>query len=149
MRSILTGTLTFAASLGALFVEYPWSTYYENAEVGWWRTVDSYLLVAALLGIIGGTTSGMLSLSAVRTAAVRAALCGFTVLALAVVCAFLFGPGGVNVPGTRVRGIFFSEWQFLNFLGYVATPVSAIAAILCGWATSPKPAPLPRGPDIT
>ena len=45
--------------------------------------------------------------------------------------AFLLGPAGFDVPGTRLNGIFFSEWKFLNFIFMVAAPASIAAAALC------------------
>ena len=45
---------------------------------------------------------------------------------------FVFaGPGlAINVPGTRINGIFFAEWQFMEFLVYVALPFSLISSVV-------------------
>jgi hypothetical protein len=133
MRALIVGPLTFLACFGALQAAYPWSTYYGNFEFGWWPTMGSYLLVAALFGVTAAAIAGTLSRTSIQSAALRGTACGLAVFALAVLAAFLFGPGGLNVPGTRIRGIFFSEWRFLNFLAYVAAPVSLLAAVTCGW----------------
>jgi hypothetical protein len=43
--------------------------------------------------------------------------------------AFAFGMGMIDVAGTRIHGIFFAEWQFFRFIGFVAIPISAFASI--------------------
>jgi|GEM_PF-2671688 len=35
---------------------------------------------------------------------------------------------GLDLPGTRINGIFFSEWKFATFLIYVGAPLCATAA---------------------
>lgn len=44
------------------------------------------------------------------------------------VLAFVFGPTGFDIPGTRVRGIFFAEWKFVTFFFYVGLPVALTTA---------------------
>jgi hypothetical protein len=139
MRAAITGVLAFLAALGALQVVYPWSTYYGNFNFGWWPTAVSYVIVAALPAFVGALT--MLALLRARSLSttVRAVGSGVITFIVAVVLALLFGPGGVSIPGTRVRGIFFSEWRFLNFVFLVAGPVSALVALLFGWAARRRP----------
>ena len=61
-------------------------------------------------------------------AAVFLSVCVVGLLAMV----FTFGGPGLflNIPGTRVNGIFFAEWQFMNFLVYVGGPTSALATVL-------------------
>lgn len=80
------------------------------------------------MGIISGGIDTLLRNSA-HSGIVLGVICGVIVLALGVLLALLFGPGGFHVPGTVVR-IFFSEWKFVNFIGYAALPISMIVFLL-------------------
>jgi len=50
-------------------------------------------------------------------------------------CNFVMGfrpvdwSGGLNLPGTRVRGMFFAEWNFLIFLALVI-PYTLLATVV-------------------
>jgi hypothetical protein len=39
------------------------------------------------------------------------------------------GPLGVDLPGTGIRGIFFAEWKFTNFIFYDAVLLSLIGGV--------------------
>jgi hypothetical protein len=39
-------------------------------------------------------------------------------------------PIGFEVPGTRLNGIFFSEWKFTNLFFYVGFPVAVLTAAI-------------------
>jgi len=134
MRTAVSGFLVYVVAFAVLQAAYPWSTYYGNFEFGWWPTLSSYLVVAGLMAGTAALTTGLLLKTPSSSVILRAAGCGVITFAFAVMVSFIFGPGGFNIPGTRVRGIFFSEWQFLSFLFLVAAPVSLVAGILCGWA---------------
>jgi len=41
------------------------------------------------------------------------------------VLSFVFGPYGLNIPGTQLRGMFFAEWNFLIFIFQIG-PLSSI-----------------------
>jgi len=53
-------------------------------------------------------------------------------LSLACLCfmAIVFGPIGADIPGLRVRGIFFAEWKFMNFILVDAVPMTIVAVFL-------------------
>jgi hypothetical protein len=53
----------------------------------------------------------------------------------------VFGPLGLDVPGTRIRGVFFSEWKFINFILYDAIFLSFVAGILRRYAEHPRGKP--------
>jgi hypothetical protein len=55
-------------------------------------------------------------------------LTGGVLLATFFLLDVLLGPMGVEIYHTRVRGIFFDEWNFINFFVYVALPMSALVA---------------------
>jgi hypothetical protein len=125
VRNAAAIALHFVLGLGVLSRVYPWKTYsaFDFPEQ---ITILSYLLAAA---IVTATTTGASLLprssrfSLGRLAAVLAVSCS----ALALVC-IGFGPYGLNIPGTRLRGIFFSEWMFVNFFFYVGLPLAVAAA---------------------
>jgi hypothetical protein len=110
-------------------VAYPWATYYENFEFGWWPTMASYLLVSCGLGAIAGIIAGLI-VKRSFSAGWRGVVGGAAVFAIASLLARVFGPLGFNIPGTRVRGIFFSEWRFLGFIGKAAFSTGVFAALL-------------------
>ena len=56
---------------------------------------------------------------------------GIAMLTALGVFALILGPFGFDIPGTRARGIFFSEWNFMTY----TIEVSAPAAILAGFVT--------------
>lgn len=133
MRALINGLVAFLAAVAALGIGYPWSTYYENFDFGWWTTLSAYLLVAGVLGIAAGVSSLFLAELSRFPRAVRAVGCGLVIFTASVLLAFAFGPMGMTVPGTRIRGIFFAEWRFISFLIYVGAPVAIITALFCGW----------------
>ena len=133
MRALINGFVAFLAAVAALGIVYPWSTYYENFEFAWWTTLSAYLLVAGVLGIAAGVSSQFLAGLSRFPPAIRGLGCGLVIFAVSVLLAFAFGPMGMTVPGTRLRGIFFAEWRFISFLVYVGAPVAIIAALFCGW----------------
>jgi hypothetical protein len=59
---------------------------------------------------------------------------GTTFLLLLLLTGLFSGPGlFLNIPGTRVQGIFFAEWNFVTFLMYVALPFSVASGVLARW----------------
>jgi hypothetical protein len=128
----ISAIVSFGVALLLLLLEYPWSTY-AAFHFSKWVTLASYLLAAFIVAAISAiatvlclrTFKGSLKLSAV--------MCCIAVFASLSVIAVLLGPAGFDVPGTRLNGIFFSEWEFLNFIFIVAAPASIVAAGLCAW----------------
>ena len=127
-RAMLIAITLFAACLGLLFIAYPWATYYENFHFDWRPTLISYLIVATLIGIGSGVTDILLR-NSILSVAVRSVICAGIVFSFVVLVALIFVPMGVEIPGTRIRGIFFSEWQFVNFIRYVGIPLSVIVLL--------------------
>jgi hypothetical protein len=128
----LSGVVVFAVALLLLQVEYPWSTY-AAFDFSKGITLASYLLAAAIVAAIAAMAT-VLSLRAFKASALLSAvMCGVTMLVPLSLIAVLLGPSGFDMPGTRLNGIFFSEWKFLNFIFMVAAPASIAAAALCGW----------------
>lgn len=128
----LSGCVLFAVSLMLLQLQYPWSIYaaYKFSKI---FTLTSYLIVAAMIAAIAVVVLYFFLRLPKASAVFRAIMCGITMFGLMFLWAILFGPVGMNIPGTRVRGIFFSEFEFLGFIFFVAAPASMITAALCGW----------------
>lgn len=134
---MLFGIIIFGFCLGLLMIFYPWSTYYGNFYFSWRSTLTSYLLIAALVGVVSGAAN-VLFRNSIMSAAARSIICGIVLLCFIVLIAIVFGPGGLDIPGTRVRGIFFSEWKFMSFIGYIGVPISIFVVIyqlLVEWLT--------------
>jgi len=131
--AILSGVVAFVSSQLLLQWQYPWSTYYGSYPYGRGVTLASYLLVSLVLALItAGTTVFLFRASKIPILA-RALLCGLAVFLISMLWAISMGPMGLDVPGLRLRGIFFCEFEFLRFTFMVAAPVSCIAAAVCWW----------------
>jgi hypothetical protein len=128
----LTACVLFVVALVLLQLQYPWHVYaaYNFSKL---FTAASYLIVAAIVAAIAAIASFLFLRLPKASVVFRTIVCGITVFGLMLLWAVLFGPMGWNIPGTRIRGIFFSEFEFLGFVFFVAVPVSFIAAALCGW----------------
>ncbi len=129
--------LCFGIALAALFIAYPWEVYQRSFHFPWQRTLISYIVLGIMVTVLGAATPSLvlgriLSLGSGLKAGIVFA--GTSLVSL-VLLAFLFsGPGlSLDLPGTRVQGIFFAEWKFIDFLFYVALPFSLIATGLCLW----------------
>ncbi len=127
-----TGAAVFVVSLLALELEYPWSTYVAfGFSRG--RTLVSYLIVAALVAIATAATSALFLWVPAASARFRSVVCGIVAFGLMSLLGVLFDPVGLEIPGTRVNGIFFSEWKFLNFVFFVAAPAAVATTVICAW----------------
>ena len=130
--SVLSAVAAFVSSQILLQVQYPWSLYAAynfSKDV----TIASYLLVSVILALVAATSTVVFLRVIKGSILASALLCGAAAFLAAALMALLMGPGGIDVPGLRLNGIFFSEFEFLRFIFFVAAPVSLIAAALCGW----------------
>ena len=104
----LSAFVGFTVALLLLQVEYPWSTYaaYDFSKG---ITFISYMLAALVVAAVAATAT-VLCLRAFRGSRLLGAVmcCAAMVVSLSMI-AFLLGPAGLDVPGTRLNGIFFSE----------------------------------------
>ena len=128
----LSSVVAFTAALILLQIEYPWSAYAAfNFSKG--ITLASYLLAAVIIAAIAAIATGLCLCAFKRSLLLSAVLCCTAMFIPLLIIAFLLGPAGFDVPGTRLNGIFFSEWKFLNFIFMVAAPASIAVAALCAW----------------
>ena len=129
---IISAVVVFAVSLLLLEVEYPWSTY-AAFRFSKWVILVSYL-AAAFMSAAAAAAATVFCLSMRRGSHfLRAAACCIAMFVSLSVVSVLLGPGGLEVPGTVLGGLFFSEWEFLNFIVRVAAPASVAAGALCAW----------------
>jgi len=130
--TVLSGVVTFAVASLLLQIEYPWSTY-AAFHFSKWVTLFSYLAAALIVAAAAAAVTA-LCLSLIRGSFVlKGVMCCMGMFVSLAVISVLLGPGGYDVPGTRLNGIFFSEFEFLNFMFMVAAPASVAAAVLCSW----------------
>jgi hypothetical protein len=132
--------ICFGVALGALFIAYPWEVYQGNFYFPWQRTLISYLLLGIMTTALGAAMPSLL-LERILTLErlVKAGIAfASSSLALLLLLPLLFsGPGlSLDLPGTRVQGIFFAEWKFMHFIIEVALPFSVITTGLCLWLNS-------------
>jgi hypothetical protein len=128
----LSGVVAFAVAQLLLQIEYPWNSYAAfNFSKG--ITLASYLLAGVIVAAIAAITTGLCLRTLKGSLLLNAVMCCAAMFVSLLLIAFLLGPAGFDVPGTRLKGIFFSEWKFLNFIFMVAAPASIAAAALCSW----------------
>lgn len=133
-QAVTHAGVVFGLSLIALFLAYPWSVYHGNFDYPWPRTLSSYLVLAGLVTsacsvlpwwVKDMKMGGPVQRRAVGPTLVFVGACGMGLLFLTMAFG---GIGlGLDVPGTRIHGIFFSEWKFATFLFYVGAPLAAAA----------------------
>ena len=120
----------FSVALAGLLWQYPWSIQYGMFRFGRAETLLAYILVAMLMTAVVIGARQIVSVSLPRLRPVAAMVVSGAIAFVAfLILALVFGPGGVNVPGTRVRGIFFSEWSFVLFVT-LSLPFTITATLL-------------------
>jgi len=128
--NVVAGLLCAAASLGLLFWAYPWSIYYGNFTFGYGFTLRSYVIMALLIGALV-LIAMLISFQLLRLKpSAEAMFTGLVTIFGLILVSLLLGPSGANIPGTRISGIFFSEFKFINFIADVALPSSCMAGAL-------------------
>jgi hypothetical protein len=134
MRLAAFTSIYFLLACGLLMV-----TFRIDEEFRYFRTprsiiVTSYVLLAVIMTVVCLWLAPLVDrLFKQETRVGSALLTGlFSFMCLCVI-AVLFGPVGLDIPGAGVRGIFFSEWEFLKFILYDALPMSVVGALLHWW----------------
>ncbi|HLJ76563.1 MAG TPA: hypothetical protein VKT75_04080 [Acidobacteriaceae bacterium] len=131
--SVAAGLLCAATSLGLLFWAYPWSVYYGNFTFGYSITLRSYLIMALFIGAVVSLAAFIACLIPRVEPSGETLVVGLIVLFSLVLISLMLGPFGADLPGTRIAGIFFSEFKFMNFIADVALPNSIVASALSWW----------------
>jgi hypothetical protein len=133
MRIVFVTTY-FVVSLVLLMLTFRIDEYLRNSMLSKTSTIVSYLILALLLTIVAAYLAPWAAhllfpkLSKGSWAGVIA-IAGIT-FALFCVISALFGPVGLDLPGTRIRGVFFSEWKFTNFIFYDAVLLALFSGVL-------------------
>ena len=140
MRVVVIGVLATVACSIAILVKYPWSTYYGNFHFRSWPTFVSYVAVAAVVGLLAAVVTWILFHRPIELLLLQTVKCGFSMFAVIAILSHLFGTdAGLDVPGTQIRGVFFAEWNFLNFIFCVGAPTSVFTALMFAWAGRRQP----------
>ena len=129
-RLLVAGCLCLSLSFGLEFWAFPWSTYYGNFNFPFEITFLSYIAVALVVGLTASVIAFALSRFRIMPALGQGVMTGVLMVAALCILALLLGPSGFDIPGTRVRGIFFSEWNFLTFVSEIAFPSSAAGGLV-------------------
>lgn len=128
---VVKPSVLFLLATVLLEIAYPWHIFYGNFHFSLWKTLISYLIVASLMTLLGGIVAPWLVVKFNLT--LRSMAVALTTFVLFLATAAIFsGPGlFLDIPGTRVQGIFFAESQFVTFITYVALPFSLLAGAVC------------------
>jgi len=92
-------------------------------------TVASYVGLSVLMLVVGNAASFWLPRVIAKRQLGHGLLTALVFGSFALL-ALLFGPFGVDVPMTRVRGIFFAEWKFVSFIFIDAVILTALYYLL-------------------
>jgi len=129
--------ICFLVALAALLIAYPWEVYQRNFHFPWQRTLISYFVLGIMMTALGAVTPSLLlgRILTLRRGVKSGIAFASSSLVLLLILPLLFsGPGlSLDLPGTRVQGIFFAEWKFIRFIVEVALPFSGTTAGLCLW----------------
>jgi hypothetical protein len=129
-RVLITGILCVLLAVGLEFWAYPWATYFGNFTYGFVITVSSYVIVGLIVGIIASASTFFLSLFRSMPPIGQALMTGTSMLVSLCALALILGPFGMEIPGTRARGIFFDEWNFITFTSEVSAPAAVLAGLI-------------------
>ena len=111
-----------------IVVAYPVTTYFRYFDFPFIVTLSSYVIVYLLVVVVCAWVAPNAGAKLSKTPVTRTALrVGISVLCFAIL-SLICGPGGLDVPHTRLGGIFFSEWKFVNFFFYVGLPSALTSA---------------------
>ncbi len=133
-RGAMVGLISTCVCLALLFSFYPWSVYYGNFNYSAGVTLGAYIVVGLLVGLVGGIAVAGMSFFQLPAAA-QGLLTGVFALTTIVLGSLAFGPYGLDPSYVRVRGIFFAEWKFVNFIFEIALPITLLDAGLA-WLLS-------------
>jgi len=119
--------------LALLLSVYPWFTYYGNFYFGFGITILSYLLVAFCVGLLSAAVIAVLAYTKLPRWG-YGMLTGALSFVLIFIGSLAIGPGGLDLPHTTIRGIFFSEWKFATFILKVGLPISFLNGAYAWWS---------------
>lgn len=141
----LNAAASFYIALALEFHAFPWSIMQGMSNYPWHVTLISYLLAALIVTILCSAIPSLLSrhfqaklrsrsstLKRLTTTYAASSAVGLVINIL-----LFSGPGlFLRVPGTRLRSIFFAEFQFLTFAFHVGLPVCLVATGIYAWGLS-------------
>ncbi|MEO8660107.1 MAG: hypothetical protein ABI693_16675 [Bryobacteraceae bacterium] len=135
---ILTPILCFAAAMAGLLWQYPWSVEYGMFHFSSLETLWAYALTATVMTLIASCVRVLVRRIVPESRRLASVTLGAVVTFVGLLLlAFTFGPLGANLPGTRVRGIFFAEWSFVLFI-LLSIPFAVVAMLLLNLPRRPR-----------
>jgi predicted MFS family arabinose efflux permease len=127
VRNLIKYVILLAMPAILIVLTYSPNTYFRYFDFPFFVTFASYvvvyLLVLGISVVMAPALARRLSDRAIPRAVIQAVSAIFSFAVLALTCAMT----GFNPPHTRVHGIFFSEWKFLNFFFYLGLPVALVS----------------------
>jgi hypothetical protein len=134
MRVAVT-SIYFVLACGLLMVTFRIDEEFKNFRTSRSTIIASYVSVAAIMTIVSLWVAPLAGrLFTHEPPGVRTLAVGLLSFVCLFIVAILFGPVGLDIPGSGLRGIFFAEWEFVRFLVYDALPMSIIGALLHWWS---------------
>ena len=128
MKKVSKYAIIVAVPAILIMLAYSPTTYFRYFDFPFVVTFASYVIVYLMVLAVTVLAAPMVGRRMRRTAISRViiegAIATVSFAALSVVC----GMTGFNPPHTRVHGIFFSEWKFMNFFFYVGLPTAIVSA---------------------
>lgn len=133
----------YLVCVAALMTTFPIDEYLRNFRFTAASTIVSYLLLGLALSIVAVYIAPWI-VSHLFPRLRRSPWADTFLTAVTtffIFCAFsiFFGPFGLNLLGTRIRGIFFAEWKFVTFIFYDGVLLSILAAGLRRYKSTVKP----------
>jgi len=124
----------FAVSLALLMLTFRIDQYLRNSTLSKTITVASYIILAFLLSLIAvylvPSVTCLILPKLLEGGWADAIMTAGIIFVLFCAISVLFGPVGVDLPGTRIRGIFFAEWKFVVFILKNGAPLALLGGIL-------------------
>jgi len=132
-------------SITALSITYPIGAQYNGTSFPFFPTSMSYLILGCLMTVgalvADNLMKKLLLVREISDPVARGFLFFVFVFSALVILGLSFGFGLVDVPKTRIYGIFFAEWQFFRFIGYDAFPL-AMTLTVTSWLSNRHAGPM-------
>lgn len=128
MKIIALKAVPLVLPAALLVWAYSPKTYFRHFNLPFSVTLASYVIVYLLVVVVSVVLAPQVARRVGRGVIVRAFVQAIVAAFIFAALAVVFGPIGFDVPGTRVRGIFFAEWKFMNFFFYVGLLVALTSA---------------------
>jgi hypothetical protein len=128
VRAFVRSAILLAVPAVLIVLAYPVTTYFRYFDFPFHVTLFSYVIVYLLVLAVCAGVAPKVAAKFCKTPVTRAVLQAATGVLCFAILSFICGPIGFDLPDIRLRGIFFSEWKFVNFFFYVGLPAALASA---------------------